>query len=126
VLGIDHLGIYDAHQRPMTSVFDLSQTSWSFTATASSLLKATALPLPPGLMFAGAARPTHDAAYWIAQTRSFDFSEEDKVDALAYNKVLWKGLMGGRPYPANGGRRASSGKPTTASASVRQRDADSD
>jgi hypothetical protein len=106
VLGIDHLGIYDANQRPMTAVFDLAQTSWSFTATASSLLKTTALPLPPGLMFARSTRPTHDVAYWVARTRSFDFSEEDKVDALAYNKVLWKGLMGGRPYPANGGRSA--------------------
>ena len=110
VLGIDHLGIYDANQRPMAEVFDLSQTSWSYTATVSSLLKGTALPLPPGVVFAAAARPTHDAIYWAAKTRGFNFSEEDRVDALAYNKVLWNGLMGGRPYPAHGGRAALKGQ----------------
>jgi YVTN family beta-propeller protein len=99
VLGLDHLGVYDAHQGPMTDVFDLSQTSWSYTATASSLLKATQLPLPAGLTFTAAAKPTHDQAYWVAKTKHFDFSQEDKVDAVAYNKVLWQGLMGGKPYP---------------------------
>ena len=99
VLGLDHLGIFDANQGPMIDVFDLAQTSWSYTATASSLLKATALPLPAGLLYAANARPTHDAKYWAAKTRHFDFSEEDKIDAVAYNQVLWEGLMGGRPYP---------------------------
>ena len=99
VLGLDHLGIFDANQGPMTDVFDLAQTSWSYTATASSLLKATALPLPAGLLFAANAKPTHSAKYWAAKTRRFDFSEEDKVDSVAYNQVLWEGLMGGRPYP---------------------------
>jgi hypothetical protein len=32
-----------------------------------------------------------------------DFSVEDKVDALAYNHVLWKGLMGSRLYPVRAG-----------------------
>jgi hypothetical protein len=27
-----------------------------------------------------------------------DFSSEDKVDAVAYNKILWEGLMGSKPY----------------------------
>ena len=99
VLGLDHLGIFDANQGPMTDVFDLAQTSWSYTATASSLLKATALPLPAGVLYAASAKPTHNARYWAAKTRRFDFSEEDKVDAVAYNQVLWEGLMGGRPYP---------------------------
>ncbi len=35
VLGIDHLGIYDAHQRPMTSLFELSQTNWSTACLAA-------------------------------------------------------------------------------------------
>lgn len=99
VLGLDHLGIYDANQGPMTDVFDLSQTSWSYTASASSLLKTTALPLPAGLLYAANVKPTHNAKYWAAKTKHFDFSEEDKVDAVAYNKVLWEGLMGGQRYP---------------------------
>ncbi|WP_407692538.1 beta-propeller fold lactonase family protein [Ramlibacter aquaticus] len=100
ILGLDHLGVFDASQSPMTAVFDLAQTSWTYTATASSLLKATALPLPTTVAYAAAAKPTHDARYWVAKTRQFDFSEEDKVDAMAYNKVLWAGLMGGKPYPS--------------------------
>jgi DNA-binding beta-propeller fold protein YncE len=102
ILGIDHLGIYDANQGPMTDVFDLNQTSWNYTAIASSLLKHTALPLPPDIVYVGSATPTHRASYWIAKTRHFDFEEEDKVDALAYNKILWEGLMPGRPYPMRG------------------------
>lgn len=100
VLGIGPLSIYDANQPAMTEVFDLSQTSWHYTATASSLLKSTSLPLPADVRFAAAASPTRSAAYWIAKTRGFDFSEEDKVDAAAYNRVLWQGLMPGRRYPA--------------------------
>jgi YVTN family beta-propeller protein len=101
ILGLDHLSSFDAAAGPMTDVFDTStgNASWTFTATASSLLKGTQLPLPSTLQFAEAAKPTHNARYWAAVTRKFDFSEEDKVDALAYNKVLWAGLMGGKPYP---------------------------
>jgi hypothetical protein len=27
-----------------------------------------------------------------------DFDAEDELDADAYNRVLWRGLLGGRPY----------------------------
>ena len=50
-------------------------------------------------MYASATKPTHSAKYWAARTRHFDFSEEDKVDSATYNRVLWAGLMGSRPYP---------------------------
>ncbi|MUV24212.1 hypothetical protein GNZ24_21395 [Burkholderia thailandensis] len=36
-----------------------------------------------------------------------DFSVEDRVDAVACNKVLWKGLMSGRAYPVRVGERAA-------------------
>jgi hypothetical protein len=29
-----------------------------------------------------------------------DFTEEDRVDPDEYNRILWKGLMGKKPYPA--------------------------
>ena len=44
-------------------------------------------------------KPPRDAAYWIAATRGMDFSKEDAVNAEEYNRVLWRGLMGNRPYP---------------------------
>jgi hypothetical protein len=30
-----------------------------------------------------------------------DFEAEDRVDPLDFNHVLWKGLKGNRPYPAD-------------------------
>jgi hypothetical protein len=39
-------------------------------------------------------KPTHNAQYWAAKTRGFDFSAEDRVPADLYNKILWEGLKG--------------------------------
>jgi hypothetical protein len=39
-------------------------------------------------------KPTHDAQYWAEKTRGFDFSQEDRVPAELYNKILWEGLKG--------------------------------
>jgi len=99
VLGIDHLGLFDAHQRPMAEVFDLSRKRWTFTARPSGLLAGTQLPIPRSAFAAARIAPTHDASYWAERTRGMDFSGEDRVDAALYNRVLWQGLMPGRPYP---------------------------
>ena len=29
-----------------------------------------------------------------------DFTSEDRMDFAEYNHILWKGLMGNRPYPS--------------------------
>jgi hypothetical protein len=39
------------------------------------------------------------AAYWDEVTVGFDFSEADQVPPLQFNRVLWAGLMGDKPYP---------------------------
>jgi YVTN family beta-propeller protein len=98
VLGIDHLGMFDAHQRPMTEVFDLGARSWTFKATPSGLLAGTQLPIPSSAFTAGLI-PTHDASYWAARTAGLDFSAEDRVDPALYNRILWEGLMAGKAYP---------------------------
>jgi len=103
VLGLDHLGLFDATQGPMTDVFDLNQPTWTYKAVASGLLKNTHLPIPAGYIKTGAMKPTHGMHYWAAATRGMDFSVEDKVDALVYDHVLWKGLMGSRLYPVRAG-----------------------
>lgn len=107
VLGLDHLGLFDATQGPMTDVFDLSQSKWNFKAVASGLLANTQLPIPAGDIKTAALKPTHGMRYWALATRGMDFSVEDKIDAVAYNKVLWKGLMSGRAYPARIGERVT-------------------
>ncbi|HEU5399033.1 MAG TPA: bifunctional YncE family protein/alkaline phosphatase family protein [Gammaproteobacteria bacterium] len=98
VLGLDHLSIFDANERPMTDVFDLRQADWSYTAAPSKLLAGTQLPIP-GLVKSGARlKSTHDGAYWAAKTRGMDFSSEDRVDAVGFNRIVWQGLMAA-PYP---------------------------
>ena len=101
VLGIDHLSIFDANERPMAEVFDLKQADWGFTATPSALLANTKLPMP-GMAQAGAPipQPTRPAAYWAAKTQGMDFSSEDRIDAVGFNKLVWAGLKPGVPYPA--------------------------
>ncbi len=106
LLGLDHLGVYDANEGPMADVFDAPDrrdAKWTYTASASYLLRSTQLPFPAGTRFAALAHATRTAQYWIDHSRGFDFSVEDKLDAAAYNKVLWAGLMD-TPYPVNGGR----------------------
>jgi hypothetical protein len=29
-----------------------------------------------------------------------DFTDADRVDAAEYNRILWKGIMGDKPYPS--------------------------
>ena len=113
VLGLDHLGVYDANEEPMADVFDAPDAAnarWAYSATASYLLRSTQLPFPAGTQFAALSHATRvrTAQYWIDHSRGFDFSVEDRLDSAAYNKVLWTGLMG-TPYPLNGGRPV--GKP---------------
>ena len=49
-------------------------------------------------------QPQHDAAYWDSVTAGFDFSQADQVPPLQFNRVLWAGLMGDKPYPALRGK----------------------
>ena len=99
VLGMDHLSIFDANARPMTDVFDLGQASWSFKAEPSALLANTKLPIPSILKPGEAApAPTHPASYWANLTQGMDFSSEDRVDAVGFNRIVWQGLMA-TPYP---------------------------
>jgi YVTN family beta-propeller protein len=101
VLGLAPLSIYDAYQRPMSGVFDLKQKSWSFRAVPSDCLRRTHLPLPPPAQADTVAPPCpgeHDASYWDEQTKGYDWSQEDRIPADAFNRVLWAGLGHG-PYP---------------------------
>jgi DNA-binding beta-propeller fold protein YncE len=100
VLGIEPLSMFDAYQRPMSDVFDLKQASWKFRAVPSAALAHTKLPIPKKAgknahvqdrRFAFA----HDAAYWARATRGYDWRAEDRIDAAAYNRVLWEGMRGG-------------------------------
>ena len=102
ILGLDHLGLNDAYQRPMTDVFDLAQANWTYSAIASTYLANTQIAtLDPTIRFAEgpALTPIRTAEYWGQATRGFDWSAADRVPAGLYNEVLWEGLRPGTPYP---------------------------
>ena len=111
ILGIEHLGTFDALQRPMTDVFSQSTAKWDFNAIVPDILRtSTQLPLPvktarnslkKNALSPFYQKPRHDASYWEAKTVGFDFSREDRVDAAKYNLVQWQGLVGENvPYPS--------------------------
>jgi YVTN family beta-propeller protein len=101
ILGIPHLNLNDDHAQPMASAFDLHQSKWSFDAVPSGYLQNTTLPItfPAASTDVPALKPLHDATWWAAETKGMNFSVEDKVDTTKFNRVLWLGTMGGRPYP---------------------------
>jgi len=99
VLGIKPLGLNDAVQAPMAVVFSQSQANWTYTAKVPASLRTTKLPVPPAAGQTAEFKPSHDAAYWEEQTKGFDFTAEDRIDSEQFNLVLWKGLMGDKPYP---------------------------
>jgi hypothetical protein len=100
VLGLPPLNMNDALARPMAAIFNTTPSPWSFTATPSALLYNTRLPLPPKLASLRVPKRTHDAKYWARVTKGMDFTAEDRVDFAHYNRILWKGMMGDKPYPA--------------------------
>jgi DNA-binding beta-propeller fold protein YncE len=100
VLGLPPLNLNDALAAPMADVFNTTASPWSFTATPSAYLYNTSLPLPSKSAALLIPQSTHNAKYWARVTRGMDFSDADRVDSAVYNRVLWKGMMGGRPYPA--------------------------
>lgn len=107
VLGLPPLNLNDALARPMADVFNFNAETgtvnllpWGFTAKPSPLLYTTGLPLPPKPAGLVVPRSTHDVKYWAHATRGMDFSDEDRVDPEGFNRILWQGIMDGKPYPA--------------------------
>ena len=100
VLGLAPMNLNDALARPMADIFNTTPSAWSFTAVPAPTLYNTQLPLPPKPTGLIVPKPTHDAAYWAQVTKGMDFSEPDAMNFAVFNRVLWEGLMGDRPYPA--------------------------
>jgi hypothetical protein len=102
ILGVSQLSVHDAGVSPMTAAFNTSQASWTYEAIPSQYLYNTQLPILNKYVQNRSAlpQPTHDAAWWEAQTKGMDFRQEDRVPTEQFNRIIWKGLMGDKPYPA--------------------------
>ncbi len=99
VLGLPPMNLHDALARPMADIFKAEPSKWSFTAIPSTYLYGTQLPLPPKPAGLVGRRPKHGMNYWARVTKGMDFTSEDRVDAAAYNRILWQGIMGDQTYP---------------------------
>jgi hypothetical protein len=102
VLGLRPMNINDALARPMADIFNTTPLTWSFTASPPASLCGTDLAseIPACSTVMVVPKSTHNAKYWARVTRGMDFSSEDKFNFAVYNHILWKGLMGNKPYPA--------------------------
>jgi YVTN family beta-propeller protein len=101
VLGLPPMNLNDALGRPMTDIFNTTPSAWSFTAAPSPLLYRTQLPITPHRRAdLSVPKPAHDARYWTRVTKGMNFKDADLLDPDDYNRILWKGVMGNRPYPA--------------------------
>ncbi len=99
ILGLEHLSIYDAYQRPMSTVFDLTQRKWNFTVIE---------PEPFAAAFTGAnhaADPTayqftENPTYWARITAGMRWDKEDENPAPLIERIYWRGLLPNIPYPS--------------------------
>jgi hypothetical protein len=103
VLGLPPMNLNDALARPMADIFDTTNPTprpWTFTAAPAPRLFNTALPLYPRPAGLNVPKSAHNAKYWARATKGMDFTKEDNVDGEDFNRILWKGIMGSKPYPA--------------------------
>jgi len=108
VLGITPLNLNDGFEGAMTEVFENGHNIWTYNAIVPDVLRTTSLPLPAatasahpqsGIQLAH-ANPRYDAAHLEALTRGMDFSVEDHVDAVRFNRIVWAAMKGDSvPYP---------------------------
>ena len=98
VMGLPPMNLNDALATPMSDIFNTTPAAWSFTAAPSAILYCTSLPLPGPAP--SCDNPTPDVKYWARVTKGMDFSDADRVDDDTFNRVLWRGMMGNRPYPS--------------------------
>ena len=111
VLGLEPLGLNDALAAPMADVFDpsLSPATFTYAARVPEILRSTALPVPAATASNTVAHPvsiamlarhrSHGSAYWERVMRGQNFDREDALDTPRFNRALWRGIMGNRPYP---------------------------
>jgi hypothetical protein len=79
----------------MIDAFDLAKSKWAYEATLSSYLYGTGLAplLPTPTAALTVPTPMHTAAWWAQQTGGMDLSAADRIDANAFNRILWRGPM---------------------------------
>jgi YVTN family beta-propeller protein len=107
LLGLNHLGMNDANSDPMSAVFVTKPDLTPYKPVLPGILCHP--PVDPNLipeckqpsMARTRIEPSlHDGNWWANATKGFNFRGPDSLDAAAFNRLLWRGIMGdNRPYP---------------------------
>jgi DNA-binding beta-propeller fold protein YncE len=105
------LGMFDANSDPMSDVFTSKPNLTPYTAVLPGILCAPPVnpDLIPECQLASVPRTKalpslHDGTWWAKATRGFNFRQPDALDSAAFNRVLWHGTMGDKPYPVRRAR----------------------
>jgi len=110
LLGVDHLGLNDANAISMDDVFmeEPDLTPYNHIIPGNLLQP----PVDPNLVtqeerndpkipHSSAVLLRHDSQWWAAQTKGMNFSRPDALDPVAFNVLLWRGIVGDNiPVPA--------------------------
>jgi DNA-binding beta-propeller fold protein YncE len=107
LLGMKHLSMNDANANPMSDVFDTVPDLTPYTPILPGVLckppvKNDLIPecKDPKVLRTRAIPSLHNGAWWANATRQFNFNRPDALDSAAFNRLLWRGIMGeDRPYP---------------------------
>lgn len=90
----------------------LTHSNRTYTASASTVLRTTALTLaqssnsPVRYAAVPSIKPKHGARYLAKVTAGMDFSEADQVDPAKFNQILWKGLTSDKPFKVKDGGKS--------------------
>ncbi|MBV9646166.1 MAG: hypothetical protein JO043_01740 [Candidatus Eremiobacteraeota bacterium] len=108
ILGIDHLGMNDANAAPMSDVFTTTPNTAPYSVIIPGVLCRP--PVHADLVPQcrdSRARKTEPVpsleppSWWRDHTHRFSWSAPDQNDPVAFNRLVWKGTIGGNvPYPA--------------------------
>jgi DNA-binding beta-propeller fold protein YncE len=108
LLGLHHLGMNDANSDPMSDVFTTTPDFTPYKPVLPEILCDP--PVDPELIpecgnksiaRTPAVPSLHQGAWWANATRNLNFRGPDAVDAEAFNRLLWRGIMGdSKPYPS--------------------------
>ena len=107
LLGVGYLGVNDANAEPMSDVFTQTPDFTPYAAIVPGSLcdlpeGSTLVPAcnDPNVVKTTATSSLRDGKWWAQKTKGFDFSVEDKLDADAFNRILWAGIKGNQaPFP---------------------------
>jgi len=112
ILGVQPLGLQDATAEPMSDIFAMTPNLQPYTVIVpSDLCQAPVDPtlVPacsnPNALKSQAYRSAHSGTWWEQQSQAnhLVWNGPDKNDASLYNRLLWTGIMGDKPYPPNAG-----------------------